>query len=186
MKRKLTMYDNAVLFLMYWVIFQDILLPLVYKYTGMASVASALFYLKDLAMISLLAAAVFTHRIERRLMSATLLYLAGFAVTFAITMIRDVPLMNALQSGRGMLIMPVFLCIGSAVSDKKAFRDAVIRGYFPVLLVSVLFGFADYVLDKLIGTRTRSIQRKLRGVTSLGEREAAQMLELMDPAEEER
>ena len=39
---------------------------------------------------------------------------------------------------------------------------------------------ANAELDKLIGTRTRSIQRKLRGVTSLGDREAAQMLELAD------
>ena len=45
---------------------------------------------------------------------------------------------------------------------------------------------ANAELDKLIGTRTRSIQRKLRGVTGLGDREAAQMLELPDPAEEER
>ena len=44
---------------------------------------------------------------------------------------------------------------------------------------------ANAELDKLIGTRTRSIQRKLRGVTSLGDREAAQMLELFEPAEEE-
>ena len=39
---------------------------------------------------------------------------------------------------------------------------------------------ANAELDKLIGTRTRSIQRKLRGVTSLGDREAAQMLELAE------
>ena len=39
---------------------------------------------------------------------------------------------------------------------------------------------ANAELDKLIGTRTRSIQRKLRGVTSLGDREAAQMLALAD------
>ena len=45
---------------------------------------------------------------------------------------------------------------------------------------------ANAELDKLIGTRTRSIQRKLRGVTSLGDREAAQMLELSDLTEEER
>ena len=44
---------------------------------------------------------------------------------------------------------------------------------------------ANAELDKLIGTRTRSIQRKLRGVTSLGDREAAQMLELLDLVEEE-
>ena len=45
---------------------------------------------------------------------------------------------------------------------------------------------ANAELDTLIGTRTRSIQRKLRGVTSLGDREAAQMLELSDLTEEER
>ena len=39
---------------------------------------------------------------------------------------------------------------------------------------------ANAELDKLMGTRPRSIQRKLRGVTSLGDREAAQMLELAD------
>ena len=39
---------------------------------------------------------------------------------------------------------------------------------------------ANAELDKLIGTRTRSIQRKLRGVTSLGDREAAQLLELSE------
>ena len=39
---------------------------------------------------------------------------------------------------------------------------------------------ANAELDKLIGTRTRSIQRKLRGVTSLGDREAAQLLDLAD------
>jgi len=39
---------------------------------------------------------------------------------------------------------------------------------------------ANAELDKLIGTRTRSIQRKLRGVTSLPDREAAQLLELSD------
>ncbi len=153
MKRKLTLYDNIILFLMYWVIFQDLLLPLVYKYTGMASVTSVLFYLKDLAMIGLFVAAVFTRRIERRLMSLSLLYLAGFMITFVITMLRDVPMMNALQSGRGMLLMPVFLCIGSAVSNKEAFKDVVIRRYFPVLLVSVLFGIADWALDKVIGTQ---------------------------------
>lgn len=37
---------------------------------------------------------------------------------------------------------------------------------------------ANAELDKLIGTRTRSIQRKLRSVTSMGDREAAQLLEL--------
>lgn len=153
MKRELTLYDNTILFLMYWVIFQDILLPLVYKYTGMVSVASVLFYLKDLLMIGLFVAAVFSRRIDRRLMSLSLLYLAGFVVTFVITMFRDVPLMNALQSGRGMLLMPVFFCIGSAVSDKEAFRETVVRRYFPVLLASVLFGIADWALDKVIGTQ---------------------------------
>ena len=39
---------------------------------------------------------------------------------------------------------------------------------------------ANAELDKLIGTRTRSIQRKLRGVTSMGDREAAQMLDLTE------
>ncbi|MBO5953722.1 MAG: hypothetical protein J6Q53_06375 [Oscillospiraceae bacterium] len=153
MKRRLTLYDNAVLFLMYWVIFQDIMLPLVYKFTGMASVTSVLFYLKDLMMIGLFVAAVFTRRIERHLMSTSLLYLAGFAATFVITLLREVPLMNALQSGRGMLLMPVFLCIGSAISNKSDFRDVVIHRYFPVLLVSVLFGIGDWALDKLIGTK---------------------------------
>ena len=153
MKRKLTLYDKTVLFLMYWVIFQDILLPLVFKYTGMVSVVSVLFYLKDVLMLGLFVAAIFSHRIERRLMSASLLYLAGFAVTFVITMFRNVPLMNVLQSGRGMLLVPLFLCIGSAVSDKEAFRDTVIRKYFPVLLASVLFGIADWALDKVIGTK---------------------------------
>ncbi len=42
---------------------------------------------------------------------------------------------------------------------------------------------ANAELDKLIGTRTRSIQRKLRGVTSLGDREAAQLLELTEEKE---
>ena len=37
---------------------------------------------------------------------------------------------------------------------------------------------ANAELDKLIGTRTRSIQRKLRGVTSLPDREAAQLLDV--------
>lgn len=45
---------------------------------------------------------------------------------------------------------------------------------------------ANAELDKLIGTRTRSIQRKLRSVTSLGDRDAAQMLDLLDLTEEER
>ena len=153
MKRRPALYDNLILFLMYWVIFQDLLLPLVYKYTGMSSVTSVLFYFKDLMMIGLFVAAVFTRRIERRLMSLSLLYLAGFVVTFVITMLRDVPLMNALQSGRGMLLMPVFLCIGSAISDKEAFQNAVVRRYFPVLLLSVLFGIADWALDKVIGTQ---------------------------------
>lgn len=153
MKGKLTMYDKTVLFLMYWVIFQDLLLPLVYKYTGIAAVTSALFYLKDAMMIGLFVAAVFTRRIQRRLMSLTLLYLAGFLVTFAITLMKRVPMMNALQSGRGMLIMPVFLCIGSAISNREAFRAVVIRRYFPVLLASVLFGIGDWALDKVVGTK---------------------------------
>lgn len=153
MKRSLTLYDKAILFLMYWVIFQDILLPLVYKYTGMVAIASALFYLKDVMMIGLFVAAIFTRRIERHLMSTSLLYLTGFLITFAITILRNVPMMNALQSGRGLLLMPVFLCIGSAISDKATFRDTIIRRYFPVLLVSVLFGIADWTLDKLIDTK---------------------------------
>ena len=39
---------------------------------------------------------------------------------------------------------------------------------------------ANAELDKLIGTRTRSIQRKLRGVTALGESESAALLEMPD------
>lgn len=37
---------------------------------------------------------------------------------------------------------------------------------------------ANAELDKLIGTRTRSIQRKLRGVTAMDDRQALQLLEL--------
>ncbi|MGN0713572.1 MAG: DNA recombination protein RmuC, partial [Anaerovoracaceae bacterium] len=37
---------------------------------------------------------------------------------------------------------------------------------------------ANAELDKLIGTRTRSIQRKLRGVTAMDQRQARQLLEL--------
>ena len=153
MKQRLTLYDKTVLFLMYWVIFQDFLLPLVYKYTGMASVTSVLFYLKDMLMIGLFVAAIFTKHINRRLFICTLLYLVGFLVTFVITMLREVPLFTAMQSGRGMLLLPVFLCVGSAVSDKAVFRDTVIRKYLPVLLVSALFGVFDCVLDKLVGTK---------------------------------
>ena len=44
---------------------------------------------------------------------------------------------------------------------------------------------ANAELDKLIGTRTRSIQRKLRGVTAIDQRQASQLLELDDlPAAE--
>lgn len=39
---------------------------------------------------------------------------------------------------------------------------------------------ANAELDKLIGTRTRSIQRKLRGVTALGESESAALLDMPD------
>lgn len=39
---------------------------------------------------------------------------------------------------------------------------------------------ANAELDKLIGTRTRSIQRKLRGVSSLEERESRKLLDLTD------
>ena len=39
---------------------------------------------------------------------------------------------------------------------------------------------ANAELDKLIGTRTRSIQRKLRGVTAMNQRQASQLLELDD------
>lgn len=39
---------------------------------------------------------------------------------------------------------------------------------------------ANAELDKLIGTRTRSIQRKLRGVTAIDERQSAKLLELDD------
>ena len=39
---------------------------------------------------------------------------------------------------------------------------------------------ANAELDKLIGTRTRSIQRKLRSVTTLDDREARELLELSD------
>jgi len=39
---------------------------------------------------------------------------------------------------------------------------------------------ANAELDKLIGTRTRSIQRKLRGVTALGENESAALLDMPD------
>ncbi len=153
MKQKISLYDKTVFFLMCWVIFQDFMLPLVYKFTGSVAVASVLFYLKDLMMIGLFVAAVFTHRIEGRLMSTTLLYLAGFAVTFVITIAKNVPMMNALQSGRGMLLMPVFLCIGSAVSDKEKFARRMIRCYFPVLLASALFGIGDWILDKTVGTK---------------------------------
>ncbi len=37
---------------------------------------------------------------------------------------------------------------------------------------------ANAELDKLIGTRTRSIQRKLRGITGLSELESTSILEL--------
>ena len=37
---------------------------------------------------------------------------------------------------------------------------------------------ANAELDKLIGTRTRSIQRKLRGVTAMDQRQASRLLEL--------
>jgi len=39
---------------------------------------------------------------------------------------------------------------------------------------------ANAELDKLIGTRTRSIQRKLRGVTALEEEETKKLLQFTD------
>lgn len=44
---------------------------------------------------------------------------------------------------------------------------------------------ANAELDKLIGTRTRSIQRKLRSVTALGDREATDLLEVSERINDE-
>lgn len=154
MKRGLCVYDQIVMLLMYWLVFQDVALPLFYKYTGNVLATNVLFYAKDMMMIGLFVAALFTKRIDCRLLTCTVLFLAGFFVSFVKTILfRDVPLMTALQSARGMLLLPVFLCIGNAISNKSEFRQAVLKKYFILLLISGCLGIVDYVADAVVGTR---------------------------------
>ena len=62
---KISLYDRLVIFLLYWISFQDILLAFLYNVTGSKIGISLLFYLKDFLLIGLFLIAFFRNRLKK-------------------------------------------------------------------------------------------------------------------------
>lgn len=92
-------------------------------------------------------------------------------------------LLNSLQMGFKTLAIQkhssdVWNILGAVKTEFDKFGDVLTATQFRI-------NQANVELDKLIGTRTRKIQSKLRNVTSLSELQSKQILELDDWEEEE-
>ena len=85
-------------------------------------------------------------------------------------------LLNSLQMGFKTLAIQkrsneVWQVLGAVKTEFEKFNDGLVK-------LQDKLRQSDQELDKLIGTRTRAINRKLRAVQSLDESSAAALLEL--------
>ncbi len=59
------MYDRLVVFLLYWITFQDLFLGALYNFIGNKLLLSLLFYLKDILLIALFLVAIFKNKLNK-------------------------------------------------------------------------------------------------------------------------
>ena len=160
---KISLYDRLVIFLLYWISFQDILLAFLYNVTGSKIGISLLFYLKDFLLIGLFLIAFFRNRLKKSFSMYIYIYIMYLLVMGVIGYANTSDLTSVLGSFRGWLLAPLLVAIGYNVSEKRIVAKKVISFYSNFLLIIAIIGIIEYFVDIYV-TTTVPIWTNLIGI----------------------
>lgn len=155
MKHKSPYYILAV-WILYWVVFQDFILAILYNATGNKLIVNLLFYSKDVIFVGL---TLYTL-LFKKTPTAICISFYGIAICILISTIKtflfskDVPITQILQNIRMIILLSGFVIVGIGIKDKLEFKKFIVNRYFPFLVFCAFIGIIEYVLDILVGTRT--------------------------------
>ncbi len=146
--------EKAICFLLYWIAFQDIILGILYHFSHVSAIASALLYLKDVVLLVLFIGCLFHIRIKRKLLLVEYIYVFYIFVLAIVSVVRtDLSLSSIAASARGLVLCPAFMIIGSGIVHRERMKDFIIRKYFGFILALALIGIVEWILDALVGTK---------------------------------
>lgn len=149
---KLT-YNSLVKYLMIWCILQDFVLSILYKIIGNAVLINLIFYSKDVMLVVLFLWAL--KKIFRKNKYQMIIYIYLLIVVFAVLISMskgDSTISSIIQNVRNVILLPCFCLIGYSIKNRNDFEKFITNKYFKWILISVIFGIADYCLDMTIGT----------------------------------
>lgn len=151
-ERKSFVFESLVIFLLFWVVFQDFILSLVYNITNNIILTNLLFYSKDVIFICLFIWSLF-RGVSKNLFVGFIVF--SICVLFALVnslFKYNFTISTLLQSVRGVIILPCFICIGDAIIYKNKFKKVVVNKYFNFIVFVACFGIFEYFLDQIVGT----------------------------------
>jgi hypothetical protein len=159
-KHSNSLFDFSIKFLLIWIVFQDLILSLIYKSTRSVSFTKYCLYTKDVLFVLLV---IFSfvkccfspkNRKNNKVLFFAL-YFAFIAIFAFASLINHVSTIgNILIYVRSWTIMPGFLLIGYSVQDKKGFKRFFYNYNMKFLLFVAIVGIVDVLLDWSIGTKS--------------------------------
>lgn len=155
MRNNRTLYLNLIIILLYWLVLQDFILALIYNVIKSSIITNILFYSKDVIFICLTVYAVFKFKIKTVLIyDFLLLFLLIFISACYSLFFYNISIMQLLQNIRDVILLIGFIIIGTCISKKDFFEFFIVKRYFNFLIFCAVFGIAEYLLDKIIGTKS--------------------------------
>lgn len=152
-----SLYNGLIFFLLFYCAIQDFFIPVVYKVTGSSAIANFLFYQKDILLIVLFAWSLKRVR-DKILRTGSLIYLMLVFVLLMLSAVGvfsvDTSLTSLLSNTRMVILLPCFVCIGSAIKNRDGFLDTLCNKWFPFIVLMAVIGLAEYALDFLVGTKS--------------------------------
>ncbi len=147
---RICLYDRLVLFLLYWISFQDLLLGLLYNLTNNKSFVTVLFYVKDILLVGLFVYILLTKRLNKKFILYTFIYILFLSIMGLVGYKNTHNITSVLGSFRGWILSLFLITIGYNLSDKKKVINKMIWFYSSFLFLIAVLGIIEYILDKFI------------------------------------
>ena len=151
------LYDGLVLLILYYCSLQEVIIPLIYKLSGSATIANIFFYFKDLLLFLLFFAAIISKRVRKPLLLTSLLLLACDVVILLNTAFNTketIPILTLLGATRSLIILPMLCCIGGAINDLGYFKSSIVKRWFPFIVFMAFAGIIEFYLDRIVSTKS--------------------------------
>ncbi|MCR5768059.1 MAG: hypothetical protein K6G45_06165 [Lachnospiraceae bacterium] len=144
-------YEKLIIYLLYWSILQDFVLPLIYKLSGSLLLTNILFYQKDIIFFILLIWCL-SKKQNKDIFVISVAFALVIGTGVIHGFINGASISAIVSDARGLIILPGFLLIGYRIKNED-FKEFLVNRYIPFLVFCALFGLFDYVLDLATGTK---------------------------------